>query len=197
LTKPWPLKGAIEQSEARGPAALVVHPRIRLDLDQSRERKDFPRSDRTWKIRYMKIAIGSDHAGFHYKETIKQFLKQAGYEVIDFGTDSEAPVDYPLFIRPVAEAVAAGKAERGIVLGGSGNGEAITANRVRGIRCALCWNVESARLGRLHNNANVISLGERMMTSGVALDIVRTWLETPFEGGRHQHRIDLIDSVAG
>src|SRR5678816_1634792 len=133
----------------------------------------------------MKIAIGSDHAGFQYKEKIKQFLKQAGHEVIDFGTDSDAPVDYPLFIRPVAEAVAAGKAERGIVLGGSGNGEAITANRVRGIRCALCWNVESARLGRLHNDANVISIGERMVSPDEAKAIVDTWLITPFEGGRH------------
>jgi ribose 5-phosphate isomerase B len=103
-------------------------------------------------------------------------------------------VDYPLFIRPVAEAVAAGKAERGIVLGGSGNGEAITANRVRGIRCALCWNVESASLGRKHNDANMISLGQRMMTPDTAIDIVRTWLETRFEGGRHQHRIELIDA---
>src|SRR5215470_7725108 len=142
----------------------------------------------------MKIAIGYDHAGFEYKEKIKDFLKRAGHEVIDFGTDSAEPVDYPLFIRPTAEAVAAGKAERGIVLGGSGNGEAITANRVRGIRCALCWNVESARLGRQHNNANMISLGERMMTIEMALEIVKTWLETPFEGGRHQHRIELIDS---
>jgi ribose 5-phosphate isomerase B len=160
-----------------------------------RHRKDFPEARRIWKIRQMKIAIGSDHAGFQYKEKIKQFLKQAGHEVIDFGTDSDAPVDYPVFIRPVAEAVAAGRAERGIVLGGSGNGEAITANRVRGIRCALCWNVESARLGRKHNDANMISLGQRMMTPETALDIVRTWLETPFEGGRHQHRIELIDSL--
>jgi ribose 5-phosphate isomerase B len=142
----------------------------------------------------MRIAIGSDHAGFEYKEKIKDFLKRGGHEVIDFGTHSAEPVDYPLFIRPTAEAVAAGKAERGIVLGGSGNGEAITANRVRGIRCALCWNIESARLGRLHNNANMISLGERMMSIELALEVVKTWLETPFEGGRHQHRIELIDA---
>src|SRR5262245_30375626 len=106
--------------------------------------KNFLARDRTWRINQMKIAIGSDHAGFEYKEKIKDFLKRAGHEVIDFGTDSAEPVDYPLFIRPTAEAVAAGKAERGIVLGGSGNGEAITANRLRGIRCALCWNIESA-----------------------------------------------------
>ena len=143
---------------------------------------------------HMNIAIGSDHAGFQYKEKIRAFLQTAGHTVKDFGTTSEQPVDYPLFIRPVAEAVAAGKFERGIVLGGSGNGEAIVANRVKGVRCALCWNIESARLGRQHNNANVLSLGERMMTLETALEIVRVWLETPFEGGRHQHRIDLIDA---
>ena len=141
----------------------------------------------------MKISLGTDHAGFRYKENVKALLGTLGHEVKDFGTFSEDPVDYPLFIRPVAEAVARGEFERGIVLGGSGNGEAIVANRIRGIRCALCWNEESARLGRQHNNANVISLGQRMISIESALDIVRIWLETPFEGGRHQHRIDLID----
>ena len=141
----------------------------------------------------MKIAIGSDHAGFRYKEKIKEFLAGLGHAVDDFGTDSEEPVDYPLFIRPVALAVARGDAERGVVLGGSGNGEAIVANRVKGVRCALCWNVESASLGRHHNDANVISLGERMITEEVALAIVRTWLETPFDGGRHLRRIQMID----
>src|SRR5216684_3969993 len=142
----------------------------------------------------MKIAIGSDHAGFQYKEKIRAFLEQLGQNVTDFGTDSEAPVDYPLFIRPVAEAVSRGEFDRGTVLGGSGNGEAIVANRVRGVRCALCWYVESARLGRQHNDANVLSIGQRMMQPETALEIVRVWLDTPFEGGRHQHRIDLIDS---
>jgi ribose 5-phosphate isomerase B len=141
----------------------------------------------------MKLGIGSDHAGFEYKEHIIKFLKELGHEVKDFGTDSPQAVDYPLFIRPVAEAVARGQCERGIVLGGSGNGEAIVANRVHGIRCALCWNLESARLSREHNNANMLSLGQRMMSLEMALEIVRTWLETPFEGGRHQRRIDLID----
>src|SRR6267143_5713340 len=112
----------------------------------------------------MKIAIGSDHPGFRYTARIKEFLAGLGHTVVDLGTDSEEPVDYPLFIRPVALMVAKGVAERGIVLGGSGNGEAMVANRVRGICCALCWNVESARLARQHNNANVISLGQRMMT---------------------------------
>lgn len=143
----------------------------------------------------MNIAIGSDHAGFRYKELVKAHLIALGHEVRDYGTDSAEAVDYPLFIRPVAEAVARGEFERGIVLGGSGNGEAIVANRVKGVRCALCWNVESAMLGRQHNNANVISLGERMMSAETALAIVDVWLATPFEGGRHQRRIDLIDAA--
>ena len=143
----------------------------------------------------MKIAIGSDHAGFEYKEKIREFLKGLGHDVMDFGTHSNTPVDYPLFIRPVAEAVASGKFERGVVLGGSGNGEAIVANRVRGIRCALCWSTDSARLARQHNDANVISLGQRMISSETALELVRIWLDTPFEGGRHQRRIELIDAV--
>jgi ribose 5-phosphate isomerase B len=143
----------------------------------------------------MKIGIGSDHAGYLYKEEIRRFLLDAGHEVRDFGTDSEESVDYPVYIRPVAEAVAAGEVERGIVLGGSGNGEAMVANRVRGIRCALCWNPESARLGRQHNDANMISLGQRMMTLETALEIVRIWIETPFEGGRHVKRIRMIDEA--
>jgi ribose 5-phosphate isomerase B len=145
-------------------------------------------------MRSMKIAIGSDHAGFHYKQAIIEHLKKAGHEVVDFGTDSDAAVDYPKYIRPVAEAVAAGQAERGIVLGGSGNGEAIAANRVRGIRCGLCWNLESARLTRQHNDANVLSLGERMMDEATALAIVDIFLSTPFEGGRHLARIQQIDA---
>ena len=140
------------------------------------------------------IAIGSDHAGFKYKSIIVDMLTRDGYEVTDMGTDSEEPVDYPLFIRPVAESVARGDHDRGIVLGGSGNGEAIVANRVHGIRCTLCWNVESARLGRSHNDANVLSLGERMISEDEMKDIVRTWLETPFEGGRHERRIREIDA---
>ncbi len=143
----------------------------------------------------MKIGIGSDHAGFRYKEEIGRYLAERGHEVRDFGTDSEESVDYPVFIRPVAEAVARGEVERGIVLGGSGNGEAIAANRVRGVRCALCWNAESARLGRQHNDANMISLGQRMMTLETALEIVGIWLETPFEGGRHVRRIQLLDEA--
>jgi ribose 5-phosphate isomerase B len=142
----------------------------------------------------MRIAIGSDHAGFRYKEIIRAALAGQGHEVADFGTDSAEAVDYPLFIRPVAEAVARGEFERGIVLGGSGNGEAIVANRVRGVRCTLCWNVETARLAREHNDANVLSLGERMIAEQDVLGIVDVWLSTPFAGGRHARRVALIDA---
>ena len=141
----------------------------------------------------MRIAIGSDHAGFNYKTMLAEFLTTAGHYVEDFGTHSTESVDYPIYIRPVAEAVARGEFERGIVLGGSGNGEAIVSNRVPGVRCTVCWNVESARLARAHNDANVISLGERLVSRDDAIAIVRTWLETPFEGGRHARRIAMID----
>ena len=141
----------------------------------------------------MKISLGCDHAGFEYKEAIRDFLKLQGHEVLDFGTHSSEPVDYPLFIRPAAEAVANGQCQRGIVLGGSGNGEAIVANRVKGVRCALCWNLESAQLGRAHNDANVISLGQRMVTRELAIEIVEIFLSVPFEGGRHARRIAEID----
>jgi len=141
----------------------------------------------------MKIALASDHAGFEYKEKIKAHLIAAGHEVRDFGTNSSQSVDYPDFIRPAARAVATGECERGIVLGGSGNGEAMAANRFRGVRCALCWNVESARMARLHNEANMISLGQRMIPLETALAIVDTWLNTPFEGGRHLPRLRKLD----
>jgi ribose 5-phosphate isomerase B len=145
----------------------------------------------------MKIAIGSDHAGFRYKEILKTALAARGHEVRDFGTSSSTPVDYPLFIRPVALAVVRGEFERGIVLGGSGNGEAIVANRVRGVRCTIGWNVESVRLGRAHNDSNVLSLGERFVAEGDLMAMLDMWLSTPFEGGRHQRRIELIDAVDG
>jgi len=141
----------------------------------------------------VKIAIGSDHAGYEYKEKIKTLLIGLGHEVEDFGTSSAQPVDYPLFIRPTAEAVARGECERGIVLGGSGNGEAIVANKVRGIRCTLCWNLETARLAREHNDSNVLSLGQRMLPEELAFEIVKVWLVTPFEGGRHARRIAMIE----
>lgn len=145
----------------------------------------------------MKIAIGSDHAGFRYKEILKAALVARGHEVRDFGTSSSTPVDYPPFIRPVAEGVARGEYERGIVLGGSGNGEAIVANRVRGIRCTVGWNVESVRLGRAHNDSNVLSLGERFVAEGDLMAMLDTWLTTAFDGGRHQRRIELIDPADG
>ena len=141
----------------------------------------------------MKIAIASDHAGFEYKEAIRNRLASQGHQVIDFGTSGPESVDYPDFIRPAAEAVARGECERGIVLGGSGNGEAIAANKVRGIRCALCWSEETARLSRQHNDANVLSLGQRMIPQDLALRIVEVWLATEFEGGRHFARFRKIE----
>jgi ribose 5-phosphate isomerase B len=144
----------------------------------------------------MKVAIASDHAGFEYKEAIREHLVGLGHEVRDFGTDSSQLVDYPDFVRPAAEAVARGEYDRAVVLGGSGNGEAIVANRVRGVRCGLAWNVESARLSRLHNDANVLSLGQRMVDLETALAIVDAWLATPFEGGRHAERIRKIDAIS-
>jgi ribose 5-phosphate isomerase B len=132
------------------------------------------------------IAIGSDHAGFAYKELIKAALLGDGHTVRDMGTDSEAPCDFPDFIRPVA---------RGIVLGGSGNGEAIVANRVRGVRCGVCWTEQLAIWNRSHNDGNVLSMGQRTITSDEALKIVRTWLSTEFEGGRHVARLRKIDGA--
>ena len=143
----------------------------------------------------MKVSLGTDHAGFHYKEKVKALLGELGHEVKDFGTFSEETVDYPLFIRPAAEAVARGECDRGIVFGGSGNGEAMAANKVKGVRCALCWNEELARLSRQHNDSNVLSLGQRVIPEDVALKIVRVWLETPFEGGRHQKRVEQLNAM--
>ena len=140
-----------------------------------------------------KIVVASDHAGYRYKRRIIEHLTQQGYQVEDFGTDSTESVDYPDFIFPAAKAVAAGEFECGIVLGGSGNGEAIAANRVKGVRCALCWNEKSARLARQHNNAHMISLGERMGSMHDVYEIIDIWLSTPFEGGRHQRRIEKLD----
>jgi ribose 5-phosphate isomerase B len=141
----------------------------------------------------VRVAIGSDHAGFAYKGALIELLRELGHEVRDFGTNSEAAVDYPDYIRPVAEAVARGEYERGIILGGSGNGEAMVANKVRGVRCALCWDVTTALLARLHNDANVISIGQRVVGLEAAKDAVRIFLETGFEGGRHEGRIAKIE----
>ena len=145
------------------------------------------------RVPAMKIALGTDHAGYHLKEKLKVLLVSLGHEPVDFGTFSEAATDYPKYVRPAAEAVAKGECERGIVLGGSGNGEAMCANRVKGVRCALCWSVAVAELARHHNDANVISLGARLVSEAEAEAIVRAWLATPFDGGRHEKRIRMLD----
>ena len=140
----------------------------------------------------VKIALGSDHAGYLLKEVIKKHLIDLGMEVEDFGTDSESPCDYPDFILPAAESVASGKNDVGIVFGGSGNGEAIAANKVKGIRCGLCWNVGSATLTKVHNNANMIAIGGRMVSNEMGINIVNAWLSATFEGGRHQNRLNKL-----
>ena len=139
------------------------------------------------------IALASDHAGFGYKEKIKALLLAEGHTVRDFGTTSDAPCDYPDFIRPLAESVGRGEVDRGIVFGGSGNGEAIVANRVRGVRCGLCWNEQVAIWNRSHNDGNCLSIGQRTVTEEEAVKIVKVWLATAFEGGRHLARIQKID----
>ncbi len=141
----------------------------------------------------MRIGVASDHAGFRYKSLVAQHLRDLGHDVTDFGTASEEPVDYPDYIRPAAAAVASGKVDRAVVFGGSGNGEAMTANRLRGVRCAVAWDRESARLSRAHNDANVLSMGQRLVPEGQVLAIVDVWLDTPFDGGRHVARIRKID----
>jgi|SRR5687768_1139929 len=141
----------------------------------------------------MRIALGTDHAGYLYKKRIKEWLVGRGHEVTDFGTSSDEAVDYPVYVRPAAEAVVQGECERGIVLGGSGNGEAIVANKVRGVRCALCWSEDTARWGRQHNDANVLAIGQRTVPVELALRIVEIFLSTKFEGGRHVRRVGMIE----
>lgn len=143
----------------------------------------------------MKISLGTDHAGFQLKEKVKSLIEAMGHEVKDFGTFNEEPVDYPVFIRAAAEAVGRGECDRGIVFGGSGNGEAMAANKVKGIRCALCWNEDVARLSRQHNDANMLSLGKRVIPEETALAVVRAWLTTEFDGGRHQRRVAMLDDA--
>jgi ribose 5-phosphate isomerase B len=140
----------------------------------------------------MKISIGSDHAGYHYKQAFIDMLRSQGHEVLDCGTHTPDPTDYPLWCIPAAEKVARGEADRGIVVGGSGNGEAMAANKVKGIRCAVVWSDETAELASRHNNANVLSLGERMVPLETAKRLVTLWLSTPFEGGRHVARIEEL-----
>ena len=141
----------------------------------------------------MKIALGTDHAGYRLKEAVKAHLEAKGVETIDYGTDSEDSVDYPDYIRPAANAVADGTVDFAIVFGGSGNGEAIVANKVPGVRCGLCWNTWSARLTKEHNDANVIALGGRVVSIEEAVEIVDTWLNADFEGGRHIARVSKIE----
>ena len=140
----------------------------------------------------MTISIGCDHAGFPYKDSIIRFLKKQGFEVLDFGTYSLQSVDYPDFVHPTAAAVESGQANFGIVLCGSGNGVAITANKHQGIRAALCWKLELAALARQHNNANMLALPVRFISKKLALAMVKTFLESPFEGGRHEARVEKI-----
>ncbi|MBX9743092.1 MAG: ribose-5-phosphate isomerase [Chthoniobacterales bacterium] len=142
----------------------------------------------------MKIALGSDHAGFLYKEALKTMLTEQGYEVVDCGAYNTAPSDYPLYVIPAAQKVAAGECERAIVLGGSGNGEAMAANKVKGVRCALAWNEETALLSRKHNNANVLSLGARLLSLETAKQVVMLWLTTSFEHGRHEQRLQQLSN---
>src|ERR1041385_367318 len=143
----------------------------------------------------MRVAIGADHAGFLLKEHLKQTLATLGHAVDDHGTHSEESVDYPPICISVGRAVADGKADRGIVLGGSGQGEQMAANKVPGIRAALCNDLYTARLSREHNDANVLSMGGRIVAFGLADEILKLWLSTPFEGGRHQRRIDQISEA--
>jgi ribose 5-phosphate isomerase B len=143
----------------------------------------------------VRIAIGADHAGFLLKEHFKQTLVKLGHTVDDHGTDSEAPVDYPPICVAVGRAVADGRADRGVVLGGSGQGEQIAANKVVGVRAALCNDLYTARLSRQHNDANVLSMGGRIVATGLADEIVALWLKTPFDGGRHQRRINQITAA--
>ena len=143
----------------------------------------------------MRIAIGADHAGFPLKEDLIVFLGAEGHEVLDMGTDSEASVDYPLFCAAAARAVVAGDADRAIVLGGSGQGEQIAANKVHGIRAALCHDLYLARLSREHNDANVLAMGARVVAPAYAHEIVSVWLATPFEAGRHEPRIEQIAAI--
>jgi ribose 5-phosphate isomerase B len=143
----------------------------------------------------VRVAIGSDHAGFLLKEHLVRTLTKLGHNVTDFGTDSEAPVDYPPICAAVGRAVASGTADRGVVVGGSGQGEQIAANKIHGVRAALCNDLYLARMARQHNDANVLSIGGRIVAPELADEILVLWLDTPFEGGRHERRIGQITEI--
>lgn len=189
--------------EALPAGGEVVLPRAALITDQARERA----RERGVRIRveetveapsasaHRPVALGADHAGYELKEFLKQFLLQSGYEVQDLGTDSPAPVDYPDFAGAVAQAVAGGAAWRGVVVDGAGVGSAIAANKVPGVRAALCYDRATARNSREHNDANVLTLGARLLTPETAREILAVWLETEFAGGRHQRRLDKITAL--
>jgi ribose 5-phosphate isomerase B len=143
----------------------------------------------------LRVAIGSDHAGFELKQHLIGVLKELGHDVDDHGTHSEEPVDYPMICAGVARSVVRGDADRGIVLGGSGQGEQIAANKVRGARAALCNDLFTAKLSRAHNNANVLSMGGRIVAPGLADEILTVWLDTPFDGGRHEARLAQLAAI--
>jgi ribose 5-phosphate isomerase B len=143
----------------------------------------------------MRIAFGSDHAGFLLKEHVRSFVETLGHDTIDLGTSSEEPVDYPLYCANAARAVVNGDADRGMVFGGSGQGEQLAANKVRGARAALCNDLYTARLSRAHNDANVLAMGGRIVAFGLAEEIVTLWLETEFDGGRHARRLEQIAAI--
>tara|TARA_B100001142_G_scaffold330394_1_gene399172 strand:+ start:10762 stop:11190 length:429 start_codon:yes stop_codon:yes gene_type:complete len=140
-----------------------------------------------------KIALASDHAGYEYKQLVRSYLENQSFEILDFGTDSDDSVDYPVYIKPAAQAVATEKVDLGIIFGGSGNGEAMVANKFPGIRCAVVWDLRSAELAKKHNNANMLSLGQRLIEKDQLLPIIQMWLDSVFEEGRHRKRIDMID----
>jgi ribose 5-phosphate isomerase B len=143
----------------------------------------------------VRVAIGSDHAGFHLKAHLSETLISLGHQVVDMGTDSEETVDYPPICADVGRAVAKGEADRGVVLGGSGQGEQMSANKVRGVRAALCNDLYTARMAREHNDANVLAIGARIVAPPLADEILTVWLTTPFEGGRHERRVAQIAQI--
>ncbi len=143
----------------------------------------------------MKIAVASDHGGFALKEIVKKHLQERGYEVLDLGTDSTESVDYPVYGKACGEAVAGGKADLGVVVCGTGIGISIAANKVKGVRCGLCTSVEMAKLTKQHNNANILALGGRTTAPDLALEITDAWLDTEFEGGRHERRTNMLDEM--
>jgi ribose 5-phosphate isomerase B len=141
----------------------------------------------------MRIALGTDHAGYKLKECIKNYLVELGHDAVDYGCYSEESTHYPIYVQYAAKSVSHEECDVGIVFGGSGNGEVMAANKVSGIRCALCWMEETGRLAKEHNNANMISLGGRVVSEENAKKAVKAWLEAKFEGGRHQSRIDMLE----